>query len=85
MKRVFPDTIEPQMPDVIFYKSTLNDCQKTFETLIYNADQQNIGESLFACGLMSFKNPNLKNPRFKHYHPTRWYYQFRLLHKWNGV
>ena len=60
MKRVFPDTIEPQMPDVIFYKSALNDCQKTFETLIYNADQQNIGESLFACGLMSFKNPNLK-------------------------
>lgn len=46
MKRVFPDTIEPQMPDVIFYKSALNDCQKTFETLIYNADQQNIGESL---------------------------------------
>lgn len=60
VKRVFPDTIDSKMAEVIFYKSTLDDSPKTFETLIYNANLQNIGESLFACGLMSFKNPNLK-------------------------
>lgn len=59
VKRVFPDNIETQIPEVIFYKSSLDDSQKTFETLMYNINLQNIGESLFACGLMSFKNPNL--------------------------
>ena len=60
VKNVFPDNIETQTPEVIFYKSALNNNQKTFETLMHNANLQNIRESLFACGLMSFKNPNLK-------------------------
>ena len=60
VKRVFADNIEAQTPEVIFYKSALNNNQKTFETLIHLANLQNIREILFACGLMSFKNPNLK-------------------------
>ena len=60
VKRVFPDNIETQIPEVIFYKSVLNNNQKIFETLIHLANLQNIREILFACGLMSFKNPNLK-------------------------
>ncbi|GAB6960907.1 hypothetical protein JCM15754A_22420 [Prevotella aurantiaca JCM 15754] len=60
VKNVFPDNIETQTPEVIFYKSALNNNQKTFETLIHLANLQNIREILFACGLMSFKNPNLK-------------------------
>ena len=60
VKRVFSDNIDTEIPEVIFYKSVLDNSQKTFETLMHNANLQNIGESLFACGLMSFKNPNLK-------------------------
>ena len=60
VKRVFSDNIDTQIPEVIFYKSVLDNSQKTFETLMHNANLQNIGEFLFACGLMSFKNPNLK-------------------------
>ncbi len=60
VKSVFTDNIETQSPEVIFYKSALNNNQKTFETLIHHANLQNIREILFACGLMSFKNPNLK-------------------------
>lgn len=60
VKNVFTDNIETQTPEVIFYKSALNNNQKTFETLIHLANLQNIREILFACGLMSFKNPNLK-------------------------
>ena len=60
VKNVFTDNIETQTLEVIFYKSALNNNQKTFETLIHHANLQNIREILFACGLMSFKNPNLK-------------------------
>ena len=60
VKRVFSDNIDTEIPEVIFYKSVLDNSQKTFETLMHNANLQNIGASLFACGLMSFKNPNLK-------------------------
>ena len=60
VKRVFADNLEAQTPEVIFYKSALDDSQKTFKTLMHNANLQNIRESLFACGLMSFKNPNLE-------------------------
>ena len=60
VKRVFADNLEAQTPEVVFYKSALDDSQKTFETLMHNANLQNIRESLFACGLMSFKNSNLK-------------------------
>ncbi|WP_273534631.1 MULTISPECIES: hypothetical protein [Prevotella] len=49
VKRVFADNIEAQKPEVIFYKSALDDSQKTFETLMHNANSQNIRESLFAC------------------------------------
>lgn len=59
VNRIFSDNIELQIPDAIFYKSTLNDNKKTFESLMYNINAQNIGVSLFACGLMSFKNPQL--------------------------
>lgn len=59
VKRVFSDNIELQIPEVIFYKSILSDSQKNFETLMYNINSQNIGVSLFACGLMGFKNPQL--------------------------
>ena len=62
VKRVFPDNIETQIPEVIFYKSVLDNSQKTFETLMHNANLQNIGESLFACGLMSFKKSQFENP-----------------------
>ncbi|WP_455085165.1 hypothetical protein [Prevotella nigrescens] len=57
VKSVFTDNIETQTPEIIFYKSALNNNQKTFETLIHHANLQNIREILFACGLMSFKNP----------------------------
>ena len=60
VKRVFADNLEAQTPEVVFYKSALDDSQKTFETLMHNANLQNIRESLFACGLMSFKNSTLK-------------------------
>ena len=59
VKRVFADNLEAQTPEVVFYKSALDDSQKTFETLMHNANLQNIRESLFACGLMSFKNSTL--------------------------
>ncbi len=60
VKRVFSDSIELQIPEVVFYQSILSDNQKSFETLICNISLQNMRESLFAYGLMSFKNPQLK-------------------------